>query len=510
MYKRILYGIVLMTVSTTSTAQQLIKAVNCRIVSSPGTQLVVNGGILFSGSSSFTDSGTVIIAKNTGGGAENWTDSTATGAYAANSTGLVRFVSDSFQRIYGASRFYDVQVDGDSGLRLNTTIEVRNLLLLDRGLVYTDPGATLYLSNPIESSLQSSTLFTQSWVHGRFERAVSQTGTTYLFPVGKIKAGNALYGPVRLDKVNTTTARYVVEYFPDAPPDRTNIMSPPIDHISEQEYWTIISNIPSGPTDDAKVLLSWRDYSQVSTDAQVRDSLVVAQYVNAPPFRWDVPGGWATGNAVGGSSSSGYVVSNSAIGSFIPAEGWFTLGSLSRFNALPLALLQWSTIATTTGVHCKWEVAQEQDLLEYGIQHATDGSHFTTIATRPAQRLAAATYQWLHVSPATGWNYYRLEWRDRFGKIAYSPVRKAFFSGNNRPSIVLFPNPAHSILSVKLPPAFTGATALDLFDATGKWISCHITTTNMTSLAVANLPAGRYYLKIVSRSATNWLPFIKE
>ena len=99
-----------------ASAQQLAKAVDCKIVTTPGTRVVINGGITFTGTSNWKDSGEVYVARNAGAGRENWADSTATGVYDATSTGKVHFTSDSLQYFYGNTRFYNLRVAGDSGL----------------------------------------------------------------------------------------------------------------------------------------------------------------------------------------------------------------------------------------------------------------------------------------------------------------------------------------------------------------------------------------------------------
>jgi Secretion system C-terminal sorting domain len=495
--------------TTAASAQQLARAVDCRIVTTPGTRVVINGGITFTGTSNWKDSGEVFIARNAGAGRENWADSTVAGVYDATSNGSVHFVSDSLQFFYGNTRFYNLRVAGDSGLYLNTNAEVRNQLNLDKALLFTAASAKVYVSNPATTSIQSTNNFANSWVHGRLERAANLTSPFYLFPVGKIKAGDSLYAPIRLTKFNTATARYQTEYFPDTPFDRTNVMSPPIDHISNLEFWEIISDIPSGPDDDARVSLSWRGYSQVSANALSRDSLLVTQYISAPPFRWDVPGGWLTGNAVGADSLFGYVTSTTTIGNFTFAERRFTLGTYSPFNALPVKLLYFTALPDNGKVRLNWHVEQEVDTRMYEVEKSVNGISFTKISQQASQQKDTWLYTDYDASPINGWNYYRLKITDKLNKQTYSGVAKVYF-GKNIPVVKLFPNPTVDVVNILLPVAYAGKVTLQLYSSTGALISSTRPTSASVQLNVRQLAAGSYFVQIVDGKDVKVYPFVKQ
>ncbi len=493
-----------------ASAQQLAKVADCNIVTTPGTKVVISGGITFTGTSNWKDSGEVFIVRNSGSGRENWTDSTATGVYDAASNGKVNFISDSLQFFYGNTKFYDLRVAGDSGLYLNTNAEVRNQLSLDKALLFTTAASKVYVSNPALNSIQSTNNFANSWVHGRLERAASNTAAAgYLFPVGKILGSDSLYAPVKLAKFNTNTARYTAEYFPDRPFDRFNILSPPIDHVSDVEYWEITSDTPAGPDDDARVSLSWRGFSRVSNSAASRDSLLVTQYINAPPVRWDIPGGWTAGNSAGADSLFGYITSSSTIGSFTFAERRFTLGSYSAFNALPVKLVYFTAIPDANQVRLAWQVQQEQDVRLYETEHSLNGVAFSKIGAAASLQKQEWLYSGWHHNPVTGWNYYRLRITDKLGKQTYSNVARVKF-GNHLPVVKLFPNPAVNVVNILLPSGYAGRSSLQLFSNDGKLISTMQPVTNTVQLQVSKLAKGRYYVRLQHNNDTMVYPFVKQ
>ena len=493
-------------ISLNTYAQQVAKATNVNMVTSPGTRIVINGGITFTGTSNFKDSGQVFLLSNTIGGRENWLDSTATGVYDANSNGKVIFSSDSLQYIYGLTKFYDMRLFNDSGANLNSDIEVRNQLDLDKGILYTIPLTTkMYVSNPATTSIATTSSFTTSHVKGRLERAGNVTAPFYLFPVGK----DSLYAPIKLTKATTGLARYTVEYFPATPFDRLNVISPPIDHISDVEYWEITSDIVSGTDDDANVALSWRGFSHVSSNPLVRDSLLVAQYINNGGFHWEVPGGWVTGNANGADSLFGYVTANGFTGSFNFAERRFTIGTFSKLNLLPLKLVSFTAAADGHKVRLNWDIRNDQEIVRYEVEKSLTGTNFTFLHSVTSLQKPQWIYTDFDTNPAVGWNYYRLKIIDKYGHITYSDIRRVRFE-DGLEQVKIFPVPTTDVLNIQLPTSYT-KVMLQLISVDGKLISAGQPTGNIIQLNVRNLPGGTYVVRIIkSNGEAESYPFIKQ
>jgi hypothetical protein len=382
MQKHIITTLLLLAFTGNIGAQQLVRASgNVQIVTTAGTKTVIDGGgITFLGTSLWkgTDD-SIYLVKTTATPTEGWLDSTAGGAMDATSTGTVFFRGTNRQSFYGPTRFYNMTVRNAVGDTLLSSCEVRNNLRLDTGFVFTETGYgndSLLVSNTAVNAITSTSNYTESWVNGRLSRTGNVVGTPaanfYLFPIGKT---DSLYAPIKLAKVNATTATWTAEYTYATPFDRTNVFFPPIDHISEVEYWEVTSNNQFSTNDDAKISLSWRGRSYVSATAAIRDSLVVAQYINNLGFRWEVPGSWSfPGNSVGADSLFGYVTSFAPTNNYEYTERRFTLGTFSRYNALPVKLLYFTAIADGNRVRLNWEAANEQEVFKYEIQKSLNFS----------------------------------------------------------------------------------------------------------------------------------------
>lgn len=489
--------------TSNSYSQQIVRASgDVQIVTTAGTKTVITGGgITFLGTSKWTATAdSIYLYKNTVTATEGWLDSTAGGAMDAASTGNVFFRGTNRQSFYGKTRFYDLTIRNTIGDTLLSSCEVRNILRLDTGFIYTRKGYgndSLWVSNTATAAITSTSSFTRSWVNGRLSRSGNVPGTPaanfYLFPLGQ---SDSLYAPIKLAKVNATTATWTAEYNYAQPFDRLNVWFPPVDHISSVEYWEITSNNQASTDDDAKLSLSWRGRSYVSNTASIRDSLLVAQYINRPPFTWDAPGSWVIGNTVGADSLFGYVNSNAATNQYNYAERRFTLGTYSRWNALPAKLLYFTAIADGNRVRLNWEAANEFETVRYEIEKSLNGTNFSFLTSTPSRQMAQSAYTNFDFNPVMGWNYYRLKVIDKSGSFFYSPIRPVKFD-KGLEEVKLFPVPAHTILNIQLPTSYVNQTTLQVIAVDGKFIGTLKPTTNMVVLNVQPLAAGTYFIQII-------------
>lgn len=492
-------------------AQQIVRASgNVQIVTTAGTKTVIDGGgVTFLGTSKWTATDdSIYVVKTTAGGTEGWLDSTAAGAMDPTSTGSVFLRGTNRQSFFGKTQFYNLFIRNTIGDTLLSACEVRNNLHLDTGFVFTRTGYgndSLWVSNPAIAAITSTSNYTRSWVNGRLSRTGNVIGSAtpnpavaYLFPVGKT---DSLYAPIKLAKVNATTTTWTAEYTPSTPFDRLNRFYPPVDHVSSVEYWEITSSNQGTTDDDAMLSLSWRGYSQVSANPLVRDSLLVVQYINTPPFSWNAPGGWATLRAVGPDSLSGYVTSNAPTNNYSFLERRFTLGTFSKFNALPVKLLYFTAVADGNKVRLNWEVANEQETVKYEIEKSLTGTNFSKINTVLSRQLSQSAYVDFDNAPATGWNYYRLKIFDKSGNYTYSVIRPVKFE-KGKEQVNLFPVPAATVLNIQLPSSYVNKVQMQIFGVDGKFIALLKPSSNTVVLNVQPLAAATYFLVITKEDGS--------
>lgn len=137
-----------------------------------------------------------------------------------------------------------------------------------------------------------------------------------------------------------------------------------------------------------------------------------------------------------------------------------------------------------------WTTATESGNSHFEIEHSTDGSSFTYVGAvaGAGDALQEQRYNFLHESPAEGFNYYRLRQVDYDGTEALSEVREVSISAVNQMSV--FPNPVNQELSVK---GFTGGP-VRVLDMQGRTVLSQQLPA-FGSLRVAELPTGIYLLQ---------------
>ena len=497
-------------VGVTAFAQQLARARNVALVTQPNTQLVLKGGINFIGTADFTHKGNLTLLSNPVSGAADWRDST-TGVFNTASYGQVAFKGAAIQQVVGPTRFDSVTVQNSIGIHLPQSNEVRQWLNLNNGLVsFTNPNDSLYVSNTALSAITYNTdsLATTSWVQGKLSRRANITGGAYFFPIGKMAGMDSLYAPLRFEKTTTGAATYSAQYFPASPANRAN-KNPIIDHISNVEYWEITShNFATAGDDDAILSMSWRDYSIVNPAAIIRDSLLIAHYFfDGAFFQWQPEYNGALPNDVNGNVNFGYIRSNKVIGDFSMPHLYFTIGTRSGQNLLPVSFINWTVAKQNHSAYCTWEISDDREVDFYIIERSTDGISFSTVGTVMARQVSGnAVYSFTDHAPIKGMNFYRIK-AQQANKHNYTIVKSVYFT--TEADWILFPNPATSVLTIQL-PVVNSSSRLLLIDVSGKLIAEKQITTTTIQLSVGSLPAGLYYLQYINDNHKDVKSFIKK
>ena len=492
-----------------SNAQQLIRASgDVQIVTTAGTKTVIDGGgITFMNTSKWTATDdSIYLYKSTATPAEGWLDSTTAGAMDPTSTGGVFLRGTNRQSFYGPTRFYNLFIRNTAGDTLLSSCEVRNNLHLDTGFVFTRTGYgndSLWVSNTLANAISSTSSYSKSWVNGRLSRSANQTtpANEYYFHIGKIKLSDSLYAPIKLEKFNTNINRYTAEYFPTTPYDNLNT-NLPIDHISGVEYWEITATLPTGPDAEAKMSLSWRTYSQVSSNAAQRLNLLVTQYVANPGFAW-----WKLGSAVPHTVTDlpdqtfGYVKHPDYMGAFSFADRRYAMATSTSNNPLPVKLIYFTAFADGNKVRLNWDTRNDYDITGYVIEKSLNGSSFAYMAATSSMQRAQWLYTNYDYAPVEGWNFYRLKITDKDGRITYSDIRKVKFS-KGMEEISIFPNPATDLLNIQMPSSYSNTVTLQVFGVDGKYISSLKPAVNTVQMQVAGLPAGTYILVVLKNDGS--------
>ena len=239
----------------------------------------------------------------------------ADGISISGNSGNIRTLTRNFSS--GSNYIYESDADQQSGtglpsmvnilgvnkpggkLQLSGTVSVMNeLWLLAGNILSTNQNKLIFSGQSIQSPVnqygETNMGWEKSFIDGPLQWEISEAETVSL-PVGK----GDVFAPLILQKEEPGFASYLVEYLPRAFTFLTPIASPPLDHISLLEHWTITSD-PASVNSSARVGLSWRPGSGTGTTEIERQDLRIAQWDDrGMGLRWEETGNSPT-NIVNG------------------------------------------------------------------------------------------------------------------------------------------------------------------------------------------------------------------
>lgn len=190
----------------------------------------------------------------------------------------------------------------------------------------------------------------------------------------------------------------------------------------------------------------------------------------------------------------------------------------SRFFLVDAGVVLPVTITRFTGTAVnekqsllKWTTVAEQDNRDFSLEHSTDGIRFSPLARIPSKGNSnnEQQYEYLHLRPVAGINWYRLLQTDLDGRSRYSPAVSVQLS-NGQDGPWLWPVPATNSITVQL--GNLKASRIALRSADLRLINM-VTVSNLDTkkdILLSGLPAGLYFIEVSGENGSRLLRFIKE
>lgn len=181
---------------------------------------------------------------------------------------------------------------------------------------------------------------------------------------------------------------------------------------------------------------------------------------------------------------------------------------------LPLTLIDLKAKVQAGNIVLQWTTNNEVNTKEFIIEESQNGTSFKNIsAVKAASTSGMNNYSFIHSNPSEGVHFYRLKMMDIDGRYTYSKVVKAVFN-NKDISLLVYPNPATSILNVRMNSGKKGNTMLRITDISGKEVYRKLifvnTGINTNYINVQKLPAGIYYLNMDVNGKSGKKSFVKK
>ncbi len=133
-----------------------------------------------------------------------------------------------------------------------------------------------------------------------------------------------------------------------------------------------------------------------------------------------------------------------------------------------MAFLSMNVIQKEKGVLISWKTNTDADVKNYKLEHSIDGIHFTEIGCINAGKENTNNYEFLHLNPAKGNNFYRLSGIKSNGEIQYNDIKRIVIAGIES-SIKIYPNPIRQgVIQILFSNQSSGIYLLNLFDLAGR------------------------------------------
>lgn len=173
------------------------------------------------------------------------------------------------------------------------------------------------------------------------------------------------------------------------------------------------------------------------------------------------------------------------------------------FYRLPIKVVAFeATAMSNRNVQLDWTFESDTDLAYSEVEYSTDGAAFGWIATSPAHTVsdrAYSDYNYLHTTPQTSVNYYRIRMVDINGNVDYSQVRAINFDDLDA-DFSVFPNPTSGPLTLvsRNLEKYAAGVHVQLMDNAGKVIMFNNVKDDNVTLDLSKVPSGAYYLQVMS------------
>jgi hypothetical protein len=170
-------------------------------------------------------------------------------------------------------------------------------------------------------------------------------------------------------------------------------------------------------------------------------------------------------------------------------------------SPMPVTLIDFNAKASGNIVVLSWTSSREENFKHYEVEVSTNGTNFKNIGKVYSKNATAANtaYSFNHLTPSTGFNFYRLKMVDRDGSHSYSNIRVVSFSSDV--PFTVYPNPASSVATINLGTSVKVAEII-IADASGriqKRISTIASDRTSERIVVNHFANGTYVVQVIDK-----------
>jgi hypothetical protein len=193
--------------------------------------------------------------------------------------------------------------------------------------------------------------------------------------------------------------------------------------------------------------------------------------------------------------------------------GWILSGRTNAGQALsvdganlviPVTYTNFTATKQGSSVSLNWQTATEINNAYFTVQHSINGTSWVNIGTVNAGN---GNYSFVHTTPATGTNYYRLQQVDKDGKSSVSEIRSVNFSSSNG-KLSIYPNPTvGSNMVIDVAKDINKPISYSMYNALGVLVQQGTISQRQQTITIGRLSNGLYLLRLSDGQTAS---FIKQ
>lgn len=182
-------------------------------------------------------------------------------------------------------------------------------------------------------------------------------------------------------------------------------------------------------------------------------------------------------------------------------------------GVLPVELLNFKAQKVSDDVMITWATASEKNSSHFEVQRSNDGTHFTTVGKVTSAKNSVILRNYSFADKAlsnTNTLYYRLKQVDIDNQYTYSSIVTIVQNQqlHAHTEIYLYPNPTVSNIHVEANDEIISYTIVN--NVGQRFLTTANLDGNSAKIDVNTLPAGLYYINIITTGKAIQQPFIKE
>ena len=262
---------------------------------------------------------------------------------------------------------------------------------------------------------------------------------------------------------------------------------------------SIANSFVSAQLDEIRVWNSARSQAQIQANMNIELSHPYFNSANVPRLYYNFNQG-----SVGGTNTGLVTVTEQ----YLEAHGNGTLFNFalsgsgsSNFTAqnnlflLPVKWLGFTAQKQNIGVLLEWSTASEVSTKDFVIEHKTGSGDWKRIATIAAagNTNRATKYQYKHLAPEPGVNYYRIKQNDVDAKFTYSEIRVVTQAVLKESFQLLQNTGSGKVLRIQINQR--DGLPVSLFNAEGRLVWKKALTQGVHNIQMNQVPQGIYFLR---------------